>query len=243
MKDEFKTEGKIASDPSLLSRRNVMKALGAGTALSAMGGSVSAQSNGDSNSVRPRFGYAATTSEEPPVEPDHEIKLHVRPPREANNPPEFLFEPTGLFVQSGDIVQFTTRQDVHTISSYHPNFHYKQRIPWDSPAISSPVVWPDTYFLYQFDTPGVYDLMCLPHESLGMVARLVVGESTGPGARPVEPAQRAQAGPMGMTLSSPTGAAMTVLNDPALAPERIVENEQVAWDDIKPKNKRIPQGG
>ena len=171
--------------------------------------------------IKRRFRSRSTTLwiysdgvKEPPVNPDHEIELHVRPPKGKKEEPEFFFEPTGLFVQSGDVVRFTTKQDVHTISSYHPNFHYKQRIPWNTPAISSPVVWPDTYFLYQFEQEGVYDLLCLPHEYFGMVVRLVVGEPTGPGARRIQPAKKAASGgPMGMTLSSPGGAAATVLND------------------------------
>lgn len=35
-------------------------------------------------------------------------------------------------------------------------------------------------FNYTFDKTGTYDYFCIPHKSLGMVARIVVGKPGGP---------------------------------------------------------------
>ena len=149
---------------------------------------------------------------------------------------QWFFDPTGLFVQPGDTVRFTIKREIHTISSYHPVFGYKRRIPQAAPVISSPVLWPETYFLYTFEQEGVYDLMCLPHEFLGMVIRIVCGSPTGPGADPISQPEESQ----GATLFPPSGVGARVLQAPALAPERIVEGGTVRWDDIAPEFKKMP---
>ena len=233
---EEDSEQSADSQPAL-SRRTVVKALGAGAALSALSGPAFAQSQqGNPDIVRRRFGYTALTSRKPPIEPDHEVELHVRAPSKGFKQGQWFFDPTGLFIQPGDTVRFTTKREIHTISSYHPVFGYKRRIPRTAPVISSPVVWPDTYFLYTFEQEGVYDLMCLPHEFLGMVVRLVCGSPTGPGAEPISPPEEKQ----GATLFPPSAVGARVLKVPALRPERIVEAGTVQWDDIAPEHRREP---
>ncbi|WP_224448032.1 cupredoxin domain-containing protein [Haloprofundus salilacus] len=217
-----------------------MKLLGAGTVFAATSDSAFAQSTeGDSSPVRPGFGYADLASKSPPVDPDHEVVLTIRAPSETFTQGEWFFDPTGLFIQPGETVRFTVEREIHTVSSYHPVFGYKLRTPRAEPVISSPVLWPETYFLYTFEHEGVYDLMCLPHEFLGMVIRIVCGAPTGPGTEPITPPEEIG----GATLYPPTDIGANVLRAPALRPDRIVEVGRVAWDDISPEYKVGAQTG
>ncbi|WP_157525955.1 hypothetical protein [Halorientalis sp. IM1011] len=53
-------------------------------------------------------------------------------------------------------------------------------------------------WLYTFEREGVHDFTCPPHETYGMVDRIVVGSANRPGANPVgEPpgGQRARSPP------------------------------------------------
>lgn len=153
--------------------------------------------------IHPNFGFASPTDEPPPqaLQPDHVVEMHhlfppglipeEQPdspdnerngpetddiPPEFDHPPFFHFDPTGLHIRPGDIVQFTFDSPDHTVTAYHPGFGFQQRIPDGVPPFSSPIAPVDGYWLYQFDEPGLYDLYCAPHQVFGMVMRLVVGD-------------------------------------------------------------------
>lgn len=334
------TNGEPTESTLRFDRRRLMQTIGAGAALATIGtGAVVASEhekeegdrakegdtandegpNGDQSGpdVHPVFGFSALSSEvAPPIEPDHTIEAHTRP-REDREVPEFFFEPTGLFVEPGDTVQVVLATPHHSVTAYHPAQGIQQRVPDGVPPFSSPVLPVGAYWLYTFDTPGVYDVHCGPHELFGHVARLVVGEPTGPGAQPVPepemgpeeegpvpngteddeyepedgdedagkghehehdedqddhghdhdhehgheddetdgkvpneatdeddsengddgPAPENGGGPM---LRPPIGAAATVLGDPSLDPDQIVERGTVSWDEIDEANKEIP---
>lgn len=135
----------------------------------------------DGDEIDPQFGYVGRTLDAPtPVEPDHEIQLLVGE-RQGAPVPEFYFAPTGLYVEAGAVVKFVLATPDHTVTAYHPALGRTQRVPDGVPPISSPVLGAGTYWLYEFETPGVYDLYCAPHEPFGMAVRLVVGEASGPG--------------------------------------------------------------
>ncbi|MXV62907.1 plastocyanin [Natronorubrum sp. JWXQ-INN-674] len=189
------TDGDSAQIPSVLDRRRLMQALGAGAAVTALGanavaaGGTSAQddlpADRSSEEIHPAFGFAALSMDvEPPVEPDHVVEAETRP-REDREIPEFFFEPTGLYIEPGDTVQFSLVSPHHSVTAYHPAQGIQQRVPDDVPPFSSPVLPVNAYWLYTFDRPGVYDLHCGPHEIFGHVIRIVAGEATGPGAEPV----------------------------------------------------------
>ena len=98
------------------------------------------------------------------------------------------FDPIGLYIQPGTTVRWIARENVHTTTAYHPrNDHHSLRIPegaapWDSGFL----VHPGDHFDVTLTVPGVYDFYCMPHEAAGMVGRIVVGESRGPGAEPFD---------------------------------------------------------
>ncbi|WP_229504833.1 hypothetical protein [Natrinema versiforme] len=74
--------------------------------------------------------------------------------------------------------------------------------------------------------------MCTPLELFGMVGRIVVGSASGPCANPVGEA------PGNEQSRPPEYTAGSVLGDPALVAEAIVESETVAWSDIAAENKQ-----
>jgi len=222
-------------------RRQVLAALGAatGTALAGCsGGGSGATPTGTptdtgGDGVDERFGYIGTSDSSPPVEADHTVDLNIAP-RENVEIPEFYFEPTGLSIEPGDTVRFNLATPHHNVNAYHPSFGYTQRVPNEAPAYSSPILGAGEYWLYTFETEGVHNIMCAPHEIFGMVGSIVVGSATGPGANAVgeAPAPTDQSRP-------PEFTAGTVLSDPAMDPENIVEQGSVSWDDIADENKQL----
>lgn len=98
------------------------------------------------------------------------------------------FDPIGLYVRPGTTVRWIARENVHTTTAYHPtNDRHPLRIPdgaapWDSGFL----VKPGATFDVTLTVPGVYDYYCTPHEAAGMVGRIVVGHSAGPGGEPFD---------------------------------------------------------
>lgn len=199
--------------PSTAKRRSVLRALGGAGALAAFAGTSAARGGTDvgasassladasasdaarssaearerarqDGEIDPTWGYPALSDdEEPPVSPDHEVELQIRP-RDAPVP-EFVFEPTGLSVEPGDTVRFSYESPHHTVTAYHPAFGYLQRVPDDVPPFSAPALPHGGYWLYTFEQEGVYDLHCAPHEIFGHAMRVVAGSPAGPGAEPL----------------------------------------------------------
>lgn len=161
----------------------------------------------------------------------HEVNMLIEE-FEGKPIPEFYFEPAGLFIKPGDTVRFLAPTPHHTVTAYHPLQGKVQRVPDGVEPFSSPMVPVGGAWEYTFTIPGVYDVFCGPHEQYGMVMRIVVGEATGPGTTPVE-----DFSPFGAM-----GAAGTVLNDPALKPDRIVQVGSVAWSEISEAAKAGPGG-
>lgn len=223
---------------------STMAATGSAAALSGREGSARPTGNECDRSVSSPFGFVAAGDVDPPVEPDYEVELTERAVERTDSPfgldAEYFFDPTGLSVEPGATVRFDVTDGLHTVTGYHPAVGYECRVP-DEP-ISAPVLWADTYFLYTFESPGVFDLFCFPHEFLGMVARIVVGEATGPGADAVrEPDFALEEPHLADGRLPPQGLAATVLGDDALAADRVLGRERVAWDDVATESKRFPE--
>ncbi len=98
------------------------------------------------------------------------------------------FDPVGLFVRPGAKIRFVVHHNTHTVAAYHPdNDGHSLRIPQKAKSWNSDyLVEPGEQFEVTLEVPGVYDYYCLPHESSGMVGRIVVGEISGPGAKPFD---------------------------------------------------------
>ncbi|MFQ5794559.1 MAG: plastocyanin/azurin family copper-binding protein [Candidatus Bipolaricaulia bacterium] len=107
----------------------------------------------------------------------------------TTNSSHFMFVPTGLWVEPGTVVRWIQESDFHSATAYHPdNFGKELRIPegaksWDSGVL----IEVGATFEHRFEVEGVYDYYCIPHEFLGMVGRIIVGEPKGgPGTKPLE---------------------------------------------------------
>jgi len=83
------------------------------------------------------------------------------------------FDPIGLYVEPGTTVRFEIAAGAHSATAY------ENRIPSDASAFDSEVI-SSGEFEYTFEEPGTYDYYCIPHKSVGMVGRIVVGSPGGP---------------------------------------------------------------
>jgi len=83
------------------------------------------------------------------------------------------FDPIGLSVEPGTTVRFEIDAGSHSAIAY------SDRIPSGATPFDSTVI-SEGGFEHTFDTPGAYDYYCIPHQSMGMVGRIVVGEPGGP---------------------------------------------------------------
>jgi plastocyanin len=96
------------------------------------------------------------------------------------------FDPVGLRVPVGTVVRWVNGGGVHTVTAYHPdNGGRTLRIPdaaqpWDSGYLQGP----GASFRLRLGVPGIYDYFCHPHETAGMVGRLLVGPPPPGGAAP-----------------------------------------------------------
>lgn len=150
--------------------------------------------------------------------------------------PEFIFDPVGLHVRPGSVVQFRNVSLEHTVTAFHekwsnPRLAFPTRVPGEVPGFTSPPFVGDESWLYQFTTKGVYDIFCFPHLTLGMVMRVVVFDPDedslddsmfdgwGEFSQLTEPEQ-------------PLHNANRVLTADSLTPETIVEQGDVAWADL-----------
>ncbi|NHN42437.1 halocyanin [Halorubellus sp. JP-L1] len=93
----------------------------------------------------------------------------------ATNGPNFYSDPV-QWVEAGSTVTWELVQGAHTATAYAEANDRPQRVPadatgWDSGLLDER----GATFERTFEAPGVYDYFCRPHESLGMVGRVVVG--------------------------------------------------------------------
>jgi len=83
------------------------------------------------------------------------------------------FDPVGLHVEPGTTVRFEIAAGTHSATAY------ESRIPAAASAFDSGVI-SSGGFEFSFEEPGTYDYYCIPHKSVGMVGRIVVGSPGGP---------------------------------------------------------------
>lgn len=100
------------------------------------------------------------------------------------------FEPHIAWVKPGGTVTWTLESGAHSTTAYHPNNDKPLRIPegpsaWDSGTLAEE----GATFEHTFDTKGVYDYFCTPHESQGMIGTVIVGRPEPSGQPGLEPPQ------------------------------------------------------
>jgi plastocyanin len=95
---------------------------------------------------------------------------------------EYYFDPIGLAVEPGASVTWDNEAGNHSATAYveeNPQAEVR-RIPddaegWNSETLSEQ----GATFSHTFDVEGTYDYYFIPHKSLEMVGRVVVGEPSG----------------------------------------------------------------
>ena len=96
---------------------------------------------------------------------------------------EYYFDPVGLFVEPGETISFVNQAGAHSSTAYAEGNGGAEvrRIPQDAEAWNSEILTESgASFDHTFEVTGTYDYFCIPHKTLGMVGRLVVGEPGGP---------------------------------------------------------------
>jgi plastocyanin len=150
----------------------------------------------------------------------------------------FFFDPAGLHVQPGDVVTFSAETPDHAVAAYHERHGRQNRVPDSVPPIASPQIPVGGSWRYRFEKPGVYDCYCPPHQTFGMVWRVVVYGGSGPvpsldverTGRPPDDENVVPGILSGLDPNLPSS--MAALETDVLDPENIVENGPVSWSQV-----------
>lgn len=100
---------------------------------------------------------------------------------------QYYYDPIGVFVEAGENVTWENQSGSHSSTAYvqgNPQAEVR-RIPedaegWDSGTLTEG----GATFSHTFDVQGTYDYYCIPHKTLEMIGRVVVGEPSGLGDDP-----------------------------------------------------------
>lgn len=112
--------------------------------------------------------------EEVPHEPTDHVEVRMLTTEDG----AYHFAPHLAWVTPGGTVTWVNESGAHATAAYHPdNGDRPLRIPesassWDSGLVTEA----GATFERTFDEPGVYDYYCEPHEGVGMIATVLVGE-------------------------------------------------------------------
>lgn len=93
------------------------------------------------------------------------------------------FEPEITWITPGTTVTFVDESGVHTATAYASANDRPQRIPEDAEAWDTGYLNEGEEFEQAFETTGVYDYYCIPHEAQAMLGTVIVGEPD-PGGQP-----------------------------------------------------------
>lgn len=87
------------------------------------------------------------------------------------------FDPHLVWIEPGGTVTWTLESGSHTTTAYSADAEKPQRIPDDADGWDSGILQEEgDTFEHTFDVEGVYDYFCQPHEGMGMVGSVIVGE-------------------------------------------------------------------
>lgn len=87
------------------------------------------------------------------------------------------FEPHVLRLNAGGTATWVNESGTHSATAYHPDNDRPLLMPEGADPFDSGLLSEEgAEFEATFDTEGVYHFFCLPHESVGMLGSLIVGE-------------------------------------------------------------------
>lgn len=101
-----------------------------------------------------------------------------------------VFEPALVEIEPGDTVRFVFKDMGHNAESYHPdNRGHPNLIPEGAKPFKTGFGKSGEAYEVTLEAEGVHHYFCLPHEGMGMVGMIAVGDaSRGPGMAAVEAA-------------------------------------------------------
>ncbi|WP_367176560.1 cupredoxin domain-containing protein [Haloarcula rubripromontorii] len=149
----------------------------------------------------------------------------------------FHYDPAGIHVNPGDVVLFSAETPDHAVAAYHERHGRQNRVPDSVGPIASPQIPVGGSWRYRFETEGVYDLYCPPHQVFGMVMRVVVSEGDSVPSLSVEntgrpPGEESFLPDILGGLDPNVPSSHAALTAEPLAPENIVQNGTVSWEAV-----------
>ena len=113
-------------------------------------------------------------------EHDHNIPDHPEPEatvRMFSDDTGDHFDPHVVWVEEGGTVTWNNESGAHSATAYHPDNDRPLRQPDGTSAWDSGVKTESgETFKHTFETPGVYQYYCSPHEDGGMMGAVIVGD-------------------------------------------------------------------
>lgn len=158
---------------STMQRREAIKLLGAST----MGGVMSGCTQLNVSDANRQSGSSLNVSDS---NGQSESPNTVRMVTENH---KSYFDPIGLYVEPGETISFKMVSGNHSATAYHERYSLADvtRIPKGAQPFDSEVIIDEgVTFDHTFNTKGTYDYYCIPHKTMGMIARIVVGKPGGP---------------------------------------------------------------
>lgn len=86
------------------------------------------------------------------------------------------FEPALVEIRPGDVIRFDVREGVHTVTAYHPDNRRDLGIPEGAESFDSGVLQAGQTWHLRLTVEGEYNYFCLPHERMGHVGQVRVGD-------------------------------------------------------------------
>ncbi|WP_255152769.1 plastocyanin/azurin family copper-binding protein [Halorarius halobius] len=87
--------------------------------------------------------------------------------------------PAVVWIEQGATVTWDIAEGSHSVTAYHPDYDHTLRIPENAAPFDSGILSSGQTFEHTFETQGVYNYYCRPHEGLGMVGLVIVGGPQG----------------------------------------------------------------
>ena len=87
------------------------------------------------------------------------------------------FSPHVAWVEAGGTVTFVNESGAHSATAYAPDNDKPRRIPEGGTAFDTELLSEaGAEVTVTLEEPGVYDYYCIPHEGVGMIGSIIVGE-------------------------------------------------------------------
>lgn len=86
------------------------------------------------------------------------------------------YVPHLVWIEPGGTVTWHVESGAHDTVAYHPENDRPLRMPEGATPWQSELLEAGDSFEHTFEQPGVYDYFCTPHEAVGMVGTVIVGE-------------------------------------------------------------------